>query len=297
MKDARDAKQFHRWLDTSQSDSQKQQRLKCQYNMLRYIQQVGDIEAFNKIIALVALVSPNRSELFEQLMENYINISLPTQILTSNENEIHPYLNELYINGKLDPDVINILVRRQILYSWPGNNLIHLRLLLPMCYILVKWYHSISNDTNHPFIVTFNGQTYNPLELIKSDNLPSLDQMTDLNLDTKKRFVLGCVDFALESKEKLVWHGIHRDYKLWCCLLKLWLHTKVEHSKLLKMTLIALIISFLKHALLDTYGETNSKHPSMNICKDKYVLFAFQKDYQAAKHHQKNHIVNIRIRN
>jgi hypothetical protein len=294
MKNANDAKQFRCWLHDSKSDSEKHQRLTCQYNMLRYIQQVGDIEAFNKIITLV---SQDHSELFEQLMKSYINISLPTRKLTTNENQIHAYLNELYISGKLDHSVIDILVRRQILYLWQGNNLIHLNLLLPMCHILLKWDHSISNDTNHPSTVTFNRQTYNPLQLVESDELPLLDQLAHLDAKTRRNFVLGCVDFALRPKEQIDWHGIHRNYKFWFSLLKLWLHTKTTHSNLLKMTLVALIVSFLKHALLDTYGETKGKYHNMNICDDKHFLFIFQKDHQEAKHYQKNHIVNIRIKN
>jgi hypothetical protein len=214
---------------------------------------MGYTKAFNKIIELVL---EEHKELFERLMKNYIHISLPTRKLTPNGNEIPEYLTKMYINGRLDPDIIDILVRRQVLYLWPGNNQIHLRLLLPMCYILIKWDHSISNNPNHPPTVTFHGQTYNPLEIVKCDVLPSLDEMDDPNLD-KKTFVLGCVGFALE--EKLHWRGTNKDYKLWFCILKLWLHTKTEYSKSLKMTLLALIISFLKHALLDTYGETEGK--------------------------------------
>jgi hypothetical protein len=262
MEKAHDVEQFRCWLDASKSDNVKHQRLTCQYNMLRYIQQVGHIKAFNKIISLV---DQEHKELFEKLMENYIHIPLATRKLTPNGNEIHPYLDEMYTNGKLDPDVINILVRRQILYLWKGSNPIHLRLLLPICYILIKWDHSKSNDANHPPSVTFNGQTYNPLQLIESDDLPSLDQMQHQNPD-KKHFVLSCVNFALEEKSN--WHGIHKDYKLWLCLLKLWLHTKTEYSKSLKMTLVALIISFLKHVLLDTYGETEGKYSTMNIGED-----------------------------
>ena len=295
MKNANDAKQFRRWLDDSNSDGEKHQRLTCQYNMLRYIQQVGDVEAFNKIITLV---SPDHSELFEQLMTSYINISLPTQKLTSNENQIHTDLNELYISGKLDHGVIDILVRRQILYLWQGNNRIHLDLLLPMCHILIKWDHSISNDKNHPSTVTFNRQTYNPLELVESDDLPLLDQFIGFDVKKRKRFVLGCVDFALRDKEKIDWHGIDGNYKLWISLLKLWLHTKTTHSNSFKMTLLALIISFLKHALLDTYGETNGKYHNMYICDDKlFFKFIFQNDHQEAKHYQTNHIVNIRLKN
>ena len=49
----------------------------------------------------------------------------------------------------------------------------------------------------------FHGQIYNPLELIESDDLPILDQLTILDANRRKRFVLGCIDFALGFKEKL----------------------------------------------------------------------------------------------
>lgn len=256
MTNASDAKQFSCWLNNSKSDSEKHQRLTCLYTMLRYIQQVGYTEAFNKIIILV---SKDHIKLFEQLMDNYNDISLPTRKLTLLGNQIHPYLNELYINGNLDSDVINILVRRQLLHLWKGDNLIHLRLLLPMCNILLKWDHSVSNATNQPSTVTFNRQIYNPLELVESEDMPLLAQLADLDESKRKGLVLGCVDFALRPKRPLNWHGIHKDYKLWLSLLKLWWHTKTEHSNSMKMTLVALIISFLKHALLDTYGETKGK--------------------------------------
>ena len=185
--------------------------------------------------------------------------------MTRNGNEIHSYLNELYINGKLDADVINILVRRQILYLWKGNNQIHIDLLLPMCCILIKWDHSISNNTNYPTTVTFNGQTYNPLELVQYVDLPSLDEFSEFNEKKRKSFVLRCVDLALGLNNGFNWHGIHTDYKLWFCLLKLWWHTKTEHSNALKMTLLAMIISFLKQALLDTYGEISGKYSNIDI--------------------------------
>jgi hypothetical protein len=90
-----------------------------------------------------------------------------------------------------------------------------------MCHILVEWDHSKSNNTNHSPTITFNRQTYNRLELIESDDLPSLDQLANLDANTRKRFALGCVDFALQSKKRLNRHGIHKDYKLWFSLLEL----------------------------------------------------------------------------
>lgn len=294
INDAKDAEQFYHWLNDSKPDSEKRQRLTCQYNMLRYIQRVGDIEAFNNIIKLV---SEDHSELFVKLMKGYINISLPTQKLTSNGNEIHPYLNDLYISGKLDPDVIDILVRRQILYLWQGNNQIHFDLLLPMCHILIKWDHSKSNGTNYPSTVTFNRQTDKLLEFVESDDLPLLGDLAGLDRKSKTNFILNCVGFACQSKERLHLHGIHRDYKLLFSLLKLCWYTKTEDSKSLRMTLMALIISFLKHALLDTYNETNGKYHYMNIYGDKQLLFIFRKDHQEAKNYSKNHIAKIRVWN
>ena len=258
MQNASDAEQFHHWLENSNPDSEKRKRLTCQYNLLRYIQQVGDDEAFNKIITLV---DQDQVELFKQLMDNYTNLSLPKRKLTFNGNEIHSYINQLYDEGKLDSDVINILVRRQILYLWQGNHQIHLDLLLPMCYILIKWDNSITSNTNCSCTVTFNEEMYNPFELVDTNVLPLLDQLINLDKSKRKGLVLGCVDFALRSKENQIdCDGIHRNYKLWFCLLKLSLNMKTNHSNSLKMTLMALIISFLKHAFLDTYDETEGKY-------------------------------------
>ena len=38
------------------------------------------------------------------------------------------------------------------------------------------------------------------------------------------------------------------------------MHRKTERTKSLEVTLMALIISFVKYMLLDTYGETEGKH-------------------------------------
>ncbi|CAF2717106.1 unnamed protein product [Rotaria sp. Silwood2] len=258
MKHSKDKKIFSCWLESSESDSEKHKRLTCQYNLLRYIQQVGDIEAFSKIIKFV---SADDLEEFELLIGSYVKISLPKLRLTPNKNQILPYLNQLYTDGKLDHAIINILVRRQILYLWKGDNRVHLDLLLPICHMLVKWDHQTSNDTNYPPTVIFNGKTYNPLELVESDDLPTLDRFMDLSSSKRKRFVLGCVDFALRPKERLNWHGVHRDYRICFSLWRLWLHTKTTKTNTSKATLLALIISFLKHSLLDTYDEKEGESP------------------------------------
>ncbi|CAF4684792.1 unnamed protein product [Rotaria sp. Silwood1] len=264
MINAFDKKQFNRWLKNTDSDDEKQRRLSCQFSLLRYIQQVDEMEAYEK---LITLVSQNQLE-FDDAMQSYIDLAFETSLMTQHGNEIPEFLIKLYSNGKLDRAVIDILVTRQILHNWQGTNLIHFNLLLPMCHILFKWDYSKAKATNHSSTVIFNEQTFNPLELIPSDDLPSFDEFLYFDESKRKGFVLGCVDFALKSLGSLKWDDVHRDYKLWLCLLKLWLHTKETQSVVVVATCLAMIISFLKHALLDTYDETEGDYRNRNFCKE-----------------------------
>ena len=257
MKEAHDAQDFRRWLRISESDDEKCRRIRCLYNMLRYIQKVGPKEAFDKIFVLVP---EEHIDLFRKSIEKYINIRSSSQKSTSNGNEMHPYLNTMRECGKLDLDVTDILLRRHVLYLWKVTNPIHRQLLLPMCSILIKWDYSTSRKRDRSSALTFNGQTYNPLEFHDSDNLPILDELPHLDPTRARQLVLNCVDFALESEGQFQWNEIHDDYKLPLSILKLWLHKKSDRTKSLEVTLMALIVSFLKYMLLDTYGETGGQH-------------------------------------
>ncbi|CAF3241716.1 unnamed protein product [Rotaria sp. Silwood2] len=264
MINASDKRQFNHWLANIASDDEKRRRLICQFCLLRYIQELGETTAYNN---LITLFSEDKLE-FNQVMQSYVNLSSETPLLTQNGNEIPEFLNELYTNGKLDRAVIDILVTRQVLHLWQGTNIVHFNLLLPMCHILLTWDYSKSNSTNLASTVIFNEQTYNPLELIQSDDLPLLAEFVDLDESKRKGFILGCVDFALKPLESINWDGVHRDYKLWLCLLKLWLHTKEIKSVVLEATCLAMIVTFLKHSLLDTYDETEGNYHNQYFCKE-----------------------------
>ena len=199
-------------------------------------------------------------QIFEKFLSNYTNTSFTIDKLTPNGNEIHPYLNQLYFNGKLDSNVINILLRRQILFHWNGISLLHLRLLTPMSSTLIQSDYSKSNDRNPSFVVTFNQQQFDLLDLIQPSDIKTLDQFIHFDQKKKKGFLLSSVDFALPSDQQLPWDDIHRDYKLPLSLFKLWWNSKTEHSKTFNITLLAMIMSFLKCALIDTYGQINSKY-------------------------------------
>lgn len=192
----------------------------------------------------------------EEFLTKFTYSSPPPSRLTPNGNEIHPYLNELFLNGKLDPDVINILLRRQICFLCQGNDQIHLDLMSPMCQILLQWDCSTSEQSP---TVTFNNQHYNPLQFISSEDLFTLDQFIDLSQRKRKSFLLGCVHFALRFKQRIHFHSIHQDNKLPFSLFKLCWNIKTEHSHTDTTTLLALIISFVKHALLDTH-QSNKGH-------------------------------------
>ena len=197
--------------------------------------------------------------IFDKFLSNYTNTSLTIEQLTPNRNSIHPYLNQLYLNGKLDSNVINILLRRQILFHWNGASLLHLRLLTPMSFILIQWDNTQLNEQNSSFVVTFNQQELNLLDLIQCSDVPTLDQFIKFNQKERKGFLLSSINFALPVEEQFSWNDIHRDYKLPFSLFKLYWNTKTEHPHTSKMTLLAIIISFLKSSFLDTYGETKGK--------------------------------------
>jgi hypothetical protein len=245
-------------LKSTDSDDEKRQWLTCQWNLLRYIQQVGEIEAFHNLIELVPI---QHRPLFNQLIDNYLTTSNQISIRTRNNNELPHHLHTLYTSGKLDRAVIDILVTGKVLPHWQGTHLSHLRLLLPMCHILLQWeYHEEKTVVHNP-TVTFQGQQYHPFELVQRGNLHSLAESVHREKKRQKGFVLGCVDFALQHQSSINWHGIQNNYLLWLSLLKLWLHSRETTMSLREPILLAIIISYLKHALLDTYDEKEGKYP------------------------------------
>jgi hypothetical protein len=245
-------------LKDTGSDDEKCQWLTCQWNLLRYIQQVGEIEAFDNLIKHVPI---QHRPLFNQLIDSYVTASVQTSIRTRNNNELPHHLHTLFTIGKLDRAVIDILVTGKVLPRWQGTHLSHLRLLLPMCHILLQWdYHEEKTVVHNP-TVTFQGQQYHPFELVQRESLPLLTELVYRGKKRQKGFVLGCVDFALQRQSSINWHGIKNNYLPWLSLLKLWLHSRETTMSLREPILLAMIISYLKHVLLDTYDETKGKYP------------------------------------
>ena len=206
---------------------------------------------------LTSLVSRNRSQ-FDQTLKIYISASSDTTISTPNKNKIPDFLNQLYTSGKLDYAIIDILFTRKILPQWPGTNLVHLNLLLPMCYILLRWDYLSKDD---PLTVTFNGQAYNVREYVQDDDLPSLITLPELTPIEREQLILRSVNSALRCPQPIEWQNIHQDYRLWHVLLKMWFHTRRTNSNLSRATILAMAVSFLKHALLDTYDEIKGNYP------------------------------------
>lgn len=85
--------------------------------------------------------------------------------------------------------------------------------------------------------------------------------------------------------------------KHWLYLLKLWWYTKTEHSKSLKMILLTVIISFLEHALLDTYDETNDKYSNLDIGKEIFLIYISERSSRNEALKNEPYINNILITN
>ncbi len=249
----KDETEFHHRLNYIKRKKEKYQRLILQWKLYRYIQQTGKKMAYNK---LITLVSSEDQLSFNQEMQHFINPCDMTSIQTRNKNELPRYLFFLFKKGELDRAIINILTTGKVLHLWKGTNQVHLHLLLPMCHILLKWDQEETKQKFYYSAVTFNQQQYYPLELVQVENQLLLESIAKSDEKLRRRFVLGCVDFALRPQPAIKWHKIHRDKRLLLSLLKLWFHTTKTIVHMRKSILLAMIVSFLKHALLDTYDET-----------------------------------------
>ena len=239
-------------------DKETNEQLALMWNLRRYIDNKGENEAYNK---LIQLVSPDKQLDFVKIRQSFIDTPEKIPIQTRNGNEFPSDLFSLYRDGKLDRTVIYVLVKREVMPHWQGTHLAHLRLLLPMCYILLDWDCPKENsELNNPTVITFKGVQYNSSELFGRENLPQLAQIAHQDRRRRKALVLGCVDFALSCQSSINWRGIRNNYLLWLCLLKLWFHTTDTPTSLRRLILLTMIISYLKYLLLHNHDETKGKH-------------------------------------
>ena len=183
---------FRRWLKTTNSDNEKSLRLTCQFKLLRYIQQRGEREAYNKLVQLVGQHQPE----FNAIIKSYTNILLKVTTLAENNTRIPHFLDNIYTNGKLDRAVLDILINNRVLSTLDETDEIHLRLLAPMCYILLKWTHSQLNPDISTVNLTFNNRTYDLFELVNVRDLPTLMKFQDLDDSSKEKFLLVFVNFS-----------------------------------------------------------------------------------------------------
>ena len=238
-------------------DKETDEQLALLWNLRRYIDNKGENEAYNNLIRLVPL---DKQLDFDQMRQSFIDIPETIPILTRNKNQFPSDLFSLYKKGELDRTILYILVKGEVMPHWQGTHPAHLRLLLPICYILLHWDYPKENPELYNPTVTFNGTQYNISQFYGHENLPPLDQLPQLDRYRRKSFVLGCVDFALSCESSINWRGIRNNYLPWLSLLKLWFHTTDVSTSLRRPILLALIISYLKYLFLHHHNETKGKH-------------------------------------
>ncbi len=226
-------------------------------SVLRFIQKVGTATAYNQ---LIKHVSQNDRFQFDQIMNSYINIQQEIPLSTRNGNQLPPDIEERFINSELDLTLIDILINGELPTAWQNLGLVHLRLLLPIYLILLKWNCQNEETAGFKPIITHKGQQYDLLEMIQIDDFPSLNGISNLLDNDQRNYVLNCIRIALQDQAIVYGNDVNKDYILWLSLLKLWFHNQEKQTSFIKPILLALIISFLKHALLDTYSE-GSKIP------------------------------------
>jgi hypothetical protein len=247
-----DRRNFRQWLDKTDADVDKREWTTTQLSVLRFIQKKDMNTAYNQ---LIQYVSQNDRSQFDEIMNSYINIQQEISLRTRNGNQLPPILEERFINGELDRTLIDVLINRELPVSWQNLSLVHFRLLLPICHILLKWNFQNGETASVNPTITYNGQQYNLFEMVKSEDVPLLNDVSNLLKNDQRNYVLYCIRFALQFPEIVYCNGVNEDYILWLSLLKLWFYKQENKTSLVEPILLALIISFLKHVLLDTYDE------------------------------------------
>ncbi|CAF4818274.1 unnamed protein product, partial [Rotaria socialis] len=72
----------------------------------------------------------------------------------------------------------------------------------------------------------------------------------------RKKWLVYCVQHALQPSINMNDDEIHDDHLAWMCLLKLWWHKGKEQTLLKKSALYAMIVSYLTHTLLHEHHES-----------------------------------------
>ncbi len=121
---------------------------------------------------LVKHVSPEKRSDFNKMKQTFIDASNETPMQTPNKNALPSHLFSLYQTGQLDGEVIEILTTRVVLRSWKGTNPAHIRLLLPMCHILLEEDLRQETTDTHYSTVTFNNEKYDPFVCVSFEDLP-----------------------------------------------------------------------------------------------------------------------------
>jgi len=278
-----DRRNFRQWLDKTDADVDKREWTTTQLSVLRFIQKKDINTAYNQ---LIQYVSQNDRSQFDEIMNSYINIQQEISLRTRNGNQLPPTLEERFINGELDRTLIDVLINRELPISWQNLSLVHFRLLLPICHILLKWNFQNGETANVNPTITYNGQQYNLFETVKSEDVPLLNDVSNLLKNDQRNYVLYCIRFALQFPEIVYCNGLNEDYILWLSLLKLWFHKQENKTSLVEPILLALIISFLKHVLLDTYDENGKIQRTRGI----------KACFRTKKLHHKTYIFGISIK-
>jgi len=212
-------------------------------------------------------------------MTSYTNIQQELPLSTQYGKQLPPIIEERFINGELDRTLIGVLINRKLPTSWQDLSLVHFRLLLPICHILLRWNYQNEETAGFNSTITCKEQEYDLFEMFKNEDIPLLTDVSNLPKNGQQNYVLYCIHFALQFQEVVHWNEINEDYILWLSLLKLWFHEQENRTSLVEPILLALIISFLKHVLLDTYDDYGKIQIelSLKFWSDFIDLFSFYK--------------------
>ncbi|CAF4429189.1 unnamed protein product [Rotaria socialis] len=273
---ADDREKFESWLNSTEPDEQKRNLITTEWLLLRFIQHVGSSIAYTELIELIALDDRQK---FDQIRSNYINVIPEASIKTKNGKALPAYLDRLFTTGNLDHTILNILISRNVLKSEQVNNAVYFQILRPIIQILLLSDCSSTELGNDSQKVTFNNQLYEPLAEIKIQDFPSLDEISKMSSADRKKWLVYCVQHALQPSINMNDDEIHDDHLAWMCLLKLWWHKGKEQTLLKKSALYAMIVSYLTHTLLHEHHESerSQRHKKITTISEPFLRYSKRK--------------------
>ncbi|CAF0792546.1 unnamed protein product [Didymodactylos carnosus] len=185
---------------------------------------------------------------------------------TKYENQIPSYIMKLFLHGRLDSSVIQLLMYRHFTCQY-NQNKEHQHILLPLFSMLLNYLHQRPRIDCVQFIYTdvINNVKMNyEMENCGEDLFEKRKKKSSEKLLYVYRCLISPDDNREDIKNKLLNNNfIHDDHRLWLLLMRYWYKTKTETKISNHIYLFGFILSYLTLNFLDTFDNDDVKEDLM----------------------------------